>query len=81
MNQEPDKETQDFIDKDEELKYAQMIEKGEYFKIPKSWLEFFLKRSELNLESFERLHVTRPHVKETLTRRIGEIQKELAKRA
>jgi hypothetical protein len=80
MNQEKD-EDQKFIDDDEQMKYSQKIEAGNYSEIPKNWLELFLKRFETNLKGYDQhIGIKRPVVRENLVRQISAIQAELQRR-
>jgi len=82
MNQNG-KEIWDFP-KEEELKYAQMIDNGQYSEIPKNWLGFFLKER-VNLKISEKIlednGIQRPAITTMLRQRINEIEAELNRRA
>jgi hypothetical protein len=70
-----EKENQDRITNDEEIRYAQIAENRSYSKIPTNWLKIFLERSEKDLTGREQ------PISDVLTHRIEEIKEEIAKRS
>jgi hypothetical protein len=73
----------EFANKDDELKYAQMIERGQYSEIPKYWLGIFLDRTRINLKLCEKFleenGIQRPAITTPLTQKIKEIEVELSR--